>query len=182
MTFKCHFQPKSFYDCMIFSESRHPWILSLLNHDFLSKYTFTSLFPQLQILVELCFGTVYTKPTINIQLLLWFLPSIFYFITFLRCIHFKIPCRVTIGSRGKHRPLCYITQQQRAKQYSVVGAWMCQLRVHPTFSVCLLCSFGGVELFACNYLVSLMRLKRGQITCKCLRSLEAGVIFFVYRI
>lgn len=62
---------------MIFSGSKHPQVLSLLSHEFLSKCTFASLFPWLQTLIELCFATVYRKPTINTQLLPWFLPSIF---------------------------------------------------------------------------------------------------------
>lgn len=82
MTLKCHFQSKPFYDCMIFSESKHPQLLSFLSHEFLCKYIFTSRFPQLQTLVELCFGPMYTKPAINIQMLPWFLPSIFTLLCF----------------------------------------------------------------------------------------------------
>lgn len=53
MIFKGTFQPKPFYESMIFSGSEHPQVPLLLTHALLFKSPFATSSPQLQTLVEL---------------------------------------------------------------------------------------------------------------------------------
>lgn len=52
---------------LFFCGSKHPQLLLFLSHVLLSKSHFATRSPQLQSLLELWFGSAYTKPTININ-------------------------------------------------------------------------------------------------------------------